>query len=88
MRQVTEPLPEDSRKPGADDQAEILGILADLDLLEELLEDLDEAGITTRDEAMALLNDAAEHVGEREAVEGIDVGRMGRTRADSVDPAS
>lgn len=67
MQHVDQPLPEDSRKPGADDQAEILGILGDLDLLEELLEDLDEAGITTRDEAMALLADADEHVGERVA---------------------
>jgi hypothetical protein len=67
MRQLEEPLPEDSRKPGADDQAEILGIMADLDLLEELLEDLDEVGITTRDQALELLAEADEHVGERRA---------------------
>jgi hypothetical protein len=67
MRHLDQPVPEDSRKPGADDQAEILGILEDLDLLEELLEDLDDAGITTRDEAMSLFADANKHVGERAA---------------------
>ncbi len=67
MRQADSPQRDDSRKPGADDQAEILAILGDLDLLEELLEDLDEIGITTRDEAISLLADADEHIGERVA---------------------
>lgn len=67
MRHIQEPKPEDSRRPGADDQAEIYGILSDLDLLEELLEDLDEIGITTRDEVVTLLADANESIGERTA---------------------
>jgi len=67
MRQADAPEPVDSRHPGADDQAEIYGILSDLDLLEELLEDLDEVGFTTREEVFSALADANVHVGERKA---------------------
>ncbi len=67
MRQADPEQPKDFHHPGADDQAEVYGILNDLDLLEELLEDLDELGLTTRDEALAELADANEHVGERKA---------------------
>ena len=67
MRHADPEQPKDFRQPGADDQAEILGILEDLDLLEELLEDIDEHGITTRDEAMSALSDANLNVGERTA---------------------
>ena len=67
MRQADTDEPRRFGHPGADDQAEIYGIMEDLDLLEELLEDIDEIGITTRDEAVAALADANDHVGERKA---------------------
>jgi hypothetical protein len=67
MQSANESEPPRSSHRGADDQAEIYGILDDLDLLEELLEDLDEAGMTTLDEALAAFADADEHIGERTA---------------------
>jgi hypothetical protein len=50
-----------------DDQNEVYGIISDLDALEELVEDLDEFNLTTRDEVDQALARAQERVGDRVA---------------------
>ena len=67
MRHSTEPPAEEFGHPGADGQADVYGILSDLDLLEDLLEDLDEFGYTTRDAVDLALITAQKNVGDREA---------------------
>jgi hypothetical protein len=67
MREASTPLPEDSAIPGLANQEEIYGMLGDLDQLEELLEDLDDLGLTTRSGVDLSLINARKHVGDREA---------------------
>lgn len=67
MRQSIEPPAEDSGHPGADSQADVYGIVNDLDMLEELLEDLDEFGYASREAVDLALITAQKHVGDREA---------------------
>jgi len=56
---------DDISEEGADDQAEVYGIISDIDSLEELLEDLDEFNLTTRDQVDLALLQAQERVGDR-----------------------
>ncbi len=67
MRQSIEPPADDAGHPGADGQADVYGIMSDLDMLEELLEDLDEFGYTSRDAVDFALITAQKNVGDREA---------------------
>jgi hypothetical protein len=56
---------DDISEQGADDQAEVYGIISDIDSLEDLLEDLDEFNLTTRDQVDQALLQAQERVGDR-----------------------
>lgn len=67
MRSADSPPPEDFSELGADAQADVYGILSDLDLLEELLEDLDEFGYTSRDAVELALAAAIAGAGDRQA---------------------
>lgn len=67
MRQASEPPADDSGHPGADNQADVYGIMDDLSMLEDLLEDLDEFGYTTRSAVDVALITAQKNVGDREA---------------------
>lgn len=57
--------PTDSEEPGADDMSEIHGLISDIDTLEELVEELDEFGITTRGQAAEALEVLLDRAGER-----------------------
>jgi hypothetical protein len=67
MRQASEPPAKDSGEPGADGQADVSGIMNDLEMLESLLEDLDEFGYTSRDAVDLALVTAQKHAGDRDA---------------------
>ncbi len=67
MRQASDPPAKDFGEPGADGQADVYGIVKDLEMLESLLEDLDEFGYTSRDAVDLALITAQKHAGDREA---------------------
>lgn len=57
--------PDDGEEPSADDLSEIHGLILDIDTLEELVEELDDFGITTRSEAADALELLRDRVGDR-----------------------
>jgi hypothetical protein len=61
------PLPGGRPDRGEDDEDDIYGLMTDLDALEELLEDLDGLGLTTRDGVDLALIDANRQNGDRMA---------------------
>lgn len=67
MLEANSPVPDDRPDQGADDEDEVYGIMGDLDTLEELIEDLDELGLTTRDAVDLALITANNAIGDREA---------------------
>lgn len=67
MIEANTPVPDDRVDQGADDEGEVYGIMEDLDALEELIEDLDELGLTTSDAVDAALIRANQAVGDRNA---------------------
>lgn len=67
MLEANSPVPENRPDQGADDEGEVYGIIADLDALEELVEDLDELGLTTQDAVDIALINANKQVGDRHA---------------------
>jgi len=60
-------LADDISEQGADDQGEFYGIVSDISSLEDLVEDLDEFNLTTRDQVDQALAQAQERVGDRVA---------------------
>ncbi|MGH2550396.1 MAG: hypothetical protein ACRDHN_13465 [Thermomicrobiales bacterium] len=67
MLEANSPVPDDRADQGADDEGEVYGIMDDLDALEELVEDLDELGLTTLDAVDIALINANKRVGDRQA---------------------
>ena len=57
----------DTGEPGADDQGDVYGIISDIDALEEMIEELDDLTLTTRDEVDQALALAQERIGNRVA---------------------
>ena len=60
-------LADDISEQGSDDQGEFYGIVSDISSLEDLVEDLDEFNLTTRDQVDQALAQAQERVGDRVA---------------------
>jgi len=58
---------DDISEQGSDDQGEFYGIVSDIGSLEDLVEDLDEFNLTTRDQVDQALAQAQERVGDRVA---------------------
>jgi NifB/MoaA-like Fe-S oxidoreductase len=67
MQEAESPAPDDRVDPGSDDAGEVYGLMDDLDALEELIEDLDELGLTTRDAVDLALIRANKEAGNRQA---------------------
>src|SRR6478735_8524598 len=57
--------PDDGEEPGADDLSDIHGLITDIDTLEELVEELDDFGLTTRSQAAEALETLRDRAGER-----------------------
>jgi len=57
--------PDDGEEPGADDLSDIHGLITDIDTLEELVEELDDFGMTTRSQAAEALETLRDRAGER-----------------------
>ena len=67
MRRASDPPAEDSGHPGADGQADVYGIMSDLEMLESLLEDLDEFGYSSREAVDLALITARKNAGDIDA---------------------
>jgi hypothetical protein len=67
MRQASDPPAKDSGELGADGQADVYGIMNDLEMLESMLEDLDEFGYASREAVDLALITAQKNAGDREA---------------------